>query len=614
MQNLSYQDLTKSHKKSDLLQDIKGESLVGLKCKAPLSHYEHIYVWPMLTISMHKGTGVVTSVPSDSPDDYAVLVDLKKKPALREKFGLKEEMIMGYEPVSIIDIPDYSDLPAIKAYQDFKISSMNDKAKLAEAKAEVYTKGFYKGVMKVGQFKGEKVETAKRLTKELMIQRNEAVVYYEPENQVISRLGEECVVALCNQWYINYGTKEIREKLLEFIHSQKFTSFNDHILKGFEDALNWLKEWGCSRSFGLGTRLPWDKQFLIESLSDSTIYMAFYTVSNLLQKDVEGKEPGSLGIKAEDLKGADWNYVFLQGEYSEKENGVSKEKLDVLRKSFEYWYPFDLRVSGKDLIKNHLTMSLYNHFFIWGEKYLPRGFFCNGWIQVNHEKMSKSKGNFFTVKDYCEKYSSDAGRLGLAMAGDTVEDSNIELAEVENCILRLTQLELTIQELVRDLATFRTESQEEVEFFDRIFECQLNDVVKACEFGYENLVIREVVKEAFYKMTSIREEYKISCQGLGMRQDLVKKWIHHQIALLCPITPHFCESIYQEVKEVVGGDSAFAINLKFPLQETLDNSVLKQHEYISDVGKNLRSTVERFQKKNQSKKIKRIYILIAQRY
>ncbi len=112
--------------------------------------------------------------------------------------------------------------------------------------------------------------------------------------------------------------------------------------------------------------------------------------------------------------------------------------------SFEYWYPFDLRVSGKDLIKNHLTMSLYNHYFIWGEKFLPRGFFCNGWIQVNHEKMSKSKGNFFTIKDYCEKYSSDAGRIGLAMAGDTVEDSNIELAEVENCILRLTQLEVTI--------------------------------------------------------------------------------------------------------------------------------------------------------------------------
>ena len=32
-----------------------------------------------------------------------------------------------------------------------------------------------------------------------------------------------------------------------------------------------------------GTRLPWDPQYLIESLSDSTIYMAFYTVAHLLQ-------------------------------------------------------------------------------------------------------------------------------------------------------------------------------------------------------------------------------------------------------------------------------------------------------------------------------------------
>lgn len=51
----------------------------------------------------------------------------------------------------------------------------------------------------------------------------------------------------------------------------------------FEHTLGWLRQWACSRSFGLGTRLPWDPQYLIESLSDSTIYMAYYTVAHLLQ-------------------------------------------------------------------------------------------------------------------------------------------------------------------------------------------------------------------------------------------------------------------------------------------------------------------------------------------
>ena len=44
--------------------------------------------------------------------------------------------------------------------------------------------------------------------------------------------------------------------------------------------------------------MPWDEAWLIESLSDSTIYMAFYTVVHLLQGDVTGSKPGPLGIKS----------------------------------------------------------------------------------------------------------------------------------------------------------------------------------------------------------------------------------------------------------------------------------------------------------------------------
>lgn len=72
-----------------------------------------------------------------------------------------------------------------------------------------------------------------------------------------------------------------------------------------------------------------------------------------------------------------------------------------LRHEFEYWYPMDLRCSGKDLIRNHLTMSLFNHAAIWKDdsNKWPRSFFCNGWILVNGAKMSKSAGNFFTIDD-----------------------------------------------------------------------------------------------------------------------------------------------------------------------------------------------------------------------
>ena len=65
----------------------------GLALKAPNCVYERIYTLPLLTISMGKGTGVVTSVPSDAPDGtilssfrYIVAVITKRQTFFCEVF------------------------------------------------------------------------------------------------------------------------------------------------------------------------------------------------------------------------------------------------------------------------------------------------------------------------------------------------------------------------------------------------------------------------------------------------------------------------------------------------------------------------------------------------
>ena len=60
-------------------------------------------------------------------------------------------------------------------------------------------------------------------------------------------------------------------------------TYSTETRNGFEATLGWLNKWACARTYGLGTKLPWDHTFMVESLSDSTIYMSYYTIAHLLQ-------------------------------------------------------------------------------------------------------------------------------------------------------------------------------------------------------------------------------------------------------------------------------------------------------------------------------------------
>jgi leucyl-tRNA synthetase len=91
-----------------------------------------------------------------------------------------------------------------------------------------------------------------------------------------------------------------------------------------------------------GSKVPWDPQYLIESLSDSTIYNAYYAVSHLLQKDIFGSEAGLLSINADQLNDNIWDYIFLDRPYDAQTMSIPEEKLQKMRQEFEFWYPVDM--------------------------------------------------------------------------------------------------------------------------------------------------------------------------------------------------------------------------------------------------------------------------------
>jgi len=216
--NMAYQGLSKEYGKPVCVLEVTGDDLLGLPLKAPnVTAYDHVYCLPLLTISMGKGTGVVTSVPSDAPDDYAALKDLQKKPEFRAKFGITDEMVVPFEVIPIIEIADehgafsldefgikadvkLGDRSAVVLCETLKVASQNDREKLKYAKDRCYKLGYNFGVMACGKYKGMPVIKAKTKVRADMIEAGLAAEYYEPEKLVVSRSGDECVVSFEDQW------------------------------------------------------------------------------------------------------------------------------------------------------------------------------------------------------------------------------------------------------------------------------------------------------------------------------------------------------------------------------------------------------------------------------
>ena len=535
------------------LLTVTGKDLVGLPLQAPLAEYDTVYAIPMFTISMTKGTGIVTSVPADAPDDYVCLRDWKTRKNWRDQYGVKEEWVVPFEVVPIIEIvndPMSAELGTASAVHCcetlFQIDSHKNKDKLEEAKKICYMKGFYNGVLIKGEFAGKTVQEAKKLVKDRLIELGLAANYYEPESVVTSRSGDECVVALCDQWYITYGEAEWLAQVENHLKTN-FEMFNNSAFQLQMYAVQWFKDWACSRTFGLGSRLPWDESWLIESLSDSTIYMAYYTVAHFLQGgDIQGTSTGPLGITPEMISDDDWSYILAVKDVRPAASQISAEHLELMRNEFLFFYPMDLRVSGKDLITNHLTMSLYNHAAIWPHRpdLWPRAFFTNGMVEIDDQKMSKSLGNFLTLKDACDEFGADATRLALADAGDELSKANFRRKTANDNILALTTLEAWIQEQVNGQDKLRSG---ELNIVDQAFDNEINKLAADAETAFKRMAFREALKASWFEMLNLKEQYRMLTEGVGMHRDLINKYVETIVVCMSPITPHFCDHLWSAV-------------------------------------------------------------------
>ncbi len=540
-------------KKVRVTAEFQGSRLIGEKLTNPATGKE-LPILPAPFVSPKNATGVVMSVPAHAPFDYVALEQLKKDVrANPEAYKFKPSDVQPLKPISVIDLPGYSESPAVDIVYKMGITDQSS-PELEKATKEVYSAEFHGGKMRgnTGQYIGMSVQTAKEAVKKDLIADGKASTMYELIEPVKCRCGDDVVVKIFeNQWFINYGDEAWKTLAKENLEEMEIIP--SELKQEFFNVVDWLKAKACARKAGMGTRLPWAPDWIIEALSDSTIYMAYYTVIRGLNE---------LKPRPEQLTEAFWDYVFLgvgSPVQVEAETGLPMDKVEAIHREFEYFYPLDARHSGRDLIPNHLTFMVFIHDAIFPRKHWVRGIVVNGSVLMEGQKMSKSMNNIIPLVNAIERFGADPLRLGLMITAEPIKDADFSPELAKSMGELLDRVYARAQRVAEEPEPEGYELGEA----DLWMLSKLQGHIEDAGEAMGELRVRKAIHAATYDLEADVEWYLKRVEGDRDHEDRRKAIAHveravvdAQVRMLTPFAPHICE----EMREMLGGEgfAAFA--------------------------------------------------------
>ena len=526
--------------------EIMGSELVGGEAEGPGAGGggggRPVVMLPASFVESGTGTGIVMSVPAHAPFDYQALKDLKAAAGgLDPGTAARARAI---EPIPVIETEGYGRIPAEEAVARAGASGQDD-PRLEEATKEVYSKEFYGGRMMqgTGRFAGAGVARAKDEVGEWLAGEGAADTLLELTSAPVRcRCGAECVVkVLSDQWFLNYGDAAWKESANRCLASMSVLP--QEIRGEFQYVVGWLRERACARQHGLGTKLPWDEGWVVESLSDSVIYMAYYTISRFVNDGT---------VDAGSLSRGFFDYVFLRrGEAADvsRATGIPAATLDRIRGEFEYFYPVDSRHSGRDLVPNHLTFFVLNHAAIFPERHWPKEIVVNGSVLMDGSKMSKSMGNIIPLRRAIRDHGADPIRLAIITSAELLQDADFNLESVSGIRSRLEGLLRECTSAPPPAAPGRGDpgggAGQEPE--DAWIRARTRSLIAEVTSSIERMRLREALHCILFSFESDLGWHakRAGAKGRGPASGVVREVNSVRVALLSPFAPHAAEEMWE---------------------------------------------------------------------
>ena len=588
---------------------LKGNELIGKFAIDTIRNID-IPILPAKFVKPDTGTGIVMSVPGHAPYDFQALIDLKKETNLHS-FNIDLSQI---NPIKIIGIQEanLNGNSLISCVEDaiskFNIDHQSDLG-LEKATSEVYHLEYYQGKMlpNTGKYSGLDVQLAKEEIKNYLLStKNLAEIFYEFVNKPIKcRCGNECFVKLLNdQWFINYKDKEWKHKVHNYI--DELSIIPEDLRQEFHNVVDWLKERACARKSGLGTKLPWDHEWIIESLSDSVIYMAYYIISKFINE-----QKYSMKKSLNNINESFFDYILLGiGNVQDisKNCNLSISLIQEIRNEFIYFYPVDSRHSGRDLVPNHLSFFIFNHIAIFEKKFWPHQIVVNGSVLMEGKKMSKSLGNIIPLRRAIQDYGADTIRLAILISSELLQDADFSFDTARSIRIKLFEFYTLSQQILNSnfynkvsnpnlsldelLYLDISENEYSLQLEDRWLISKLQRLINNVTRSMETLRIREALHNILYVFDQHINWYKKRINAKKRSNDnMVNKILilcfSIRIKLLSPFAPFISEEIWNNLgsrSSIVASKWPTVFNEKIdPLSEESDEFIKRLTVDISNI-------------------------------
>ena len=519
-------------KKVKILETFKGRQIIGKQFTSPLSDRKML-ILPGWFVSPDNATGVVYSVPAHAPFDWLALRDLQNNTELLKEFNIDPETVKNIQPISLIKLEGFGEYPAIELVDQMGVKDQHD-PKAEEATKALYKKEFHGGILKdiCEEYSGKQVSKVKDILIKDFKEKGIADSMYDLPESVVCRCMTPCVVKLLEeQWFIKYSDPEWKQKTKDTL--AQATIYPESARQWFLNIIDWLKEWPCARRSGLGTPLPWSPGWIVETLTDSTVYMAFYTINKHLKK---------YNITGEQLSPQVFDYIFYgKGDIEtvSEQSTIDKTILDEMRNEFLYWYPLDMRISAKELLPNHLTFFLFQHTALF-PKHLPRAVGVNGMLSIEGKKMSKSKGNFITLKDALNQFGADATRCALLLGGEGMNDPDWRRDTVGDIKTKLRGFQTLVDNIIENAKDPTTGHME-----DWLLSV-LQEKIKIVTESMNDLKTRTALEHALFELWNDFRWYIRRKETFDSK--VLKEALETWTRLMAPFAPYMCEEIWSKLE------------------------------------------------------------------